>query len=342
MVRTRVRIAKGVYRDQYGLAAIVRVRPFPQIERRFPPGSDVLELQQWQAHTRATLLLKKRSTPHAITTRGTLEVDANKYLQRVAHLTSYKSRCSEIKAWTDHYGWRRRSSLTREDVLDARQAWLGGDDPYAPKTINHRVRALAHLYRMLDGPHAPTPCDGIPKLTEPAPQPVAVSPQTIRKVAKTLTDPKTTARFMVLASTGQRPAQLMRAERHDVDLRKRLWMVKPAKGGSAIPLALTDDMLVAWQAFIRTDAWGIYDTSLHAKRLYKAGWPRGIRPYNAKHSVGIALTERGADWEDTRAYFGHRDIKTTRIYTGRVLSRLRATSGLLAGRLGWQKKKQAG
>jgi site-specific recombinase XerD len=100
-------------------------------------------------------------------------------------------------------------------------------------------------------------------------------------------------------------------------------------------------MIAAWRAFIAAKAFGHYDTSTHAKRLYEAGWPTDVRPYNAKHTVGILLAQGGADYEDIRDFFGHRDVKTTRIYTGFVASRLRKTSGLLAGRLGWHTRKQA-
>src|SRR6185503_12278761 len=135
----------------------------------------------------------------------------------------------------------RRHEITRRDILETRSAWLA--DGYAPKTINHRVRALRHLYRVLDGSKAPTPADDLEKLKEPDPQPQFVLPSTIRKVAHNITDAKTRARFMVLAATGMRPAQLRRAVRTDVQLRQRLWMVRRAKGGNPIPMTLTDDMI---------------------------------------------------------------------------------------------------
>jgi len=69
--------------------------------------------------------------------------------------------------------------------------------------------------------------------------------------------------------------------------------------------------------------------------LYAAGWPRGIRPYNAKHTVAITLGEAGAEWEDIKDWFGHKDIKTTRIYAGHILQRSRAIAQHLEGRLGW-------
>jgi integrase len=173
-------------------------------------------------------------------------------------------------------------------------------------------------------------------LKEPDPDPQFVPVATILKVEQKLTDPKTRARFMVLTSTGQRPAQLRRALPGDVNLDLGVWLVRPAKGGQAIPLTLTTDMRAAWQAFVAAKAWGPFDGSEYAKALYAAGWPKHIRPYNAKHTVAITLAEADAEWEDIRDFFGQRDIKTTRIYTGLVVKRLKQTSAKLDGRLGWK------
>jgi hypothetical protein len=51
-------------------------------------------------------------------------------------------------------------------------------------------------------------------------------------VAKTL---PTTAGALSAFAAGQRPAQLKRARPDDVDLRRRVWLVRPAKGGSRYP-----------------------------------------------------------------------------------------------------------
>jgi integrase len=323
---------KGIRRDRYGWRAYVSVGSRKhgtemQREKRFPPDTPTATMQSWRDEVKIALraLVPSRS-------RGTLTDDARRYLEleTVKGLASYASRICEIEAWLPLHGADPRYRLTKDDILAARQTWLA--EGYAPKTINHRVRALRHLYRTLPGS---PPFPEIKKLPEPKAQPIAVGLAVVRRVLKRLTDPQTIARFMVLVSTGQRPAQLKRAVRTDVDLRRRVWFVRPAKGGHPIPLALTDDMIAAWKAFIAADAWGDYDTSTHAKRLYEAGWPRAVRPYNAKHTIGILLAEAGAEWEDIRDYFGHTDIKTTRIYTGLIGSRLRTTSGLLEGRFGW-------
>lgn len=324
---------KGIRRDRYGYRAYVKVGA-EQREKRFPFDTPAKTMQAWRDETRVAL----RAGAATRAPRDTLRADAKRYLEHMKpRLLSYKSRVCEIEAWLPHLGDLPRHKITRDMILDVRHRWLSDpDDPRSPKTCNHRVRALRHLYRYLDGSAAPTPCDDIPKLAEPRAEPKVVAVHTVKRVVARLEDPKTRARFMVLVSTGQRPSQLKRALPGDVDLRRRLWLVRPAKGGNPIPVRLTDDMVEAFRAFAKAHAWGAFDGSDYAKQLYAAGWPRDVRPYNAKHTVAIALAEAGAEWEDIRDYFGHTDVKTTRIYTGLVLKRLSETSDKLKGRIGWK------
>lgn len=321
----------GIKRDRYGFRAYVKVGKL-QREKRYPPDTSFKIMQAWRDECRVAL----RKLKQAPAAKDTFKSDAKLYLAMasIKALGSYSSRVCEIQCWYAHIGDIARDRVTRADIIRAREAWLA--DGYAPKTINHRVRALRHLYSTLDGSRSATPADDIQKLAEPEADPKFVAVSTIKKVAKNLTDPKTKARFMVLAATGMRPAQLRRAQQIDVNLRKRIWSVRPAKGGQPIPLALTADMVAAWRAFIAADAWGHFDGSDYAKALYAAGWPDDIRPYNAKHTIGITLAESDAEWEDIKDFFGHKQLKTTRIYTGFVAKRLRSTSRKLEGRIGWK------
>jgi integrase len=340
---------KGIKEDRYGVKASVTVGSGPEKDQkshRFPRGTPVKTIKEWQERTRVAL----RDAPEAAP-KDRLAADVARYLthQKVQLVpSSYASLVCELKAWVEPFGHLRRDQITREMVIDARHRWLteprGGStarkgtreaQPHAPKTCNHRVRALRGLYHFLDGSKADTPCDDIPKLTEPAPDPKRVSPATVNAVLGKLTDPKTRARLMVLASTGQRPSQLMRAIPDDVDLVRGYWFVRAGKGGNPIPIKLTQDMVVAFQLFAAADAWGVYDNSDHAKRLRAAGWPKNVRPYNTKHSTAITFAESGADFSDMRDWFGHEDEKSTRIYTGHILSRSTQMAARLEGRFGW-------
>lgn len=330
-------LPRGISSDKYGFRAYVKVGT-QQREKRFKPETPLRDIQRWRDEVRVALRIAQPSTA-----RGTLEADSDRYLnlETVKRLASAGSRRSELKAWCALYGSWPRAKITRQQIMDAREIWLTQSPPVAPKTINHRVETLRRLFLELDGPQCPTPCDHIRKLQIPERLPQFVAVTTIRRVAKKLTGVDQ-ARFLVLTSTGQRPAQLKRAQPSDVDLRRRVWLVRPAKGGSPIPVFLNDDMVAAWRRLLPYAKEGpepfAFDTSTYDKKLYAAGWPRDVRPYNAKHTVGLALAESGLGWDDIRDFFGHKDSKMTKVYTGLVAKRLKHASQKLAGRkLGWDK-----
>lgn len=334
----------GHKRTRYGWRVYVKVAGIPQKEKRFKPDATYETRENWRAEKKVALLkMQTRLRPTSRT--GTFGADVKSYLESVKPtlaVATYNSRVCELDAYLDVFRRQPRADITRAALLELRTAWLTsgrakrhGVTGTATKTIRNREAALRHLFHHLDGKKAPTPVDDLPPLPKTPAQPQFVSVARIKLVAKRITDRKTRARFMVLASTGQRPAQLKRAEPSDVSLRRRLWLVRPAKGGNPIPVTLTDDMIAAFKAFKAAKAWGHFDGSDYAKQLYEAGWPRSIRPYNAKHTVAIALGEAGAEWEDIKDFFGHTDVKTTRIYTGLIAARGRRTSRHLEGRIGW-------
>lgn len=334
----RRRLAEGIYRDAIGLSAVVGVRNV-QRERRFPVGTPLDELRRWRNQTRLDL---QAIAPHA--QRGTLAGDIESYLDQIAALASARTRKSELKAWAERFGPFSRSRITPALVRETMSAWA--EAGVKPKTINNRVQTLATLWRTLDGRRALTPCDDIPALHVERTPPVAVSPAIIRRVERALArrhregwlpTGKTRARFMVLAACGRRPSELMRAQPSDVDLVRRVWAVRDGKGGWSPGVYLNDDMLAAWQAFIAAAAWGPYNTSSFAEALREAGWPEGLRPYQLRHSVGIALSEAGVDLADVQAHMGHTRISTTRRFYVPVLrSRQEAAGAAIDGRIGWR------
>ena len=123
-----------------------------------------------------------------------------------------------------------------------------------------------------------------------------------------------------------------------MDLDRRVWIVRTAKGGEPRAFWLNDDMVAAWESFIVAGAWGHFDGSDYAKDLYAAGWPTDVRPYQALHSVALELGERGIDLGDVQGWLGNRQVSTTRRHYAPVLvSRLKQASERLAGRFqGWQ------
>lgn len=347
-MRRRVRIAEGVYRDQYGLAATVKVARV-QREQRFPPDHPLDAIEAWRARIRSELLDDQQEqqtieTPAPL--RGTFAGDVPKFLKLITARVAYASDRSHLKAWLPHIGPIPRTAIRASHVRTAITAWH--DAGKSARTIRHRIRVLRELYHALDGAHARPPLKGIKLPSVNAPAPTPASHKMIKAVAASLKKgitsqkrcgPKRTlatvhyaepakayARFLVRATTGQRPSQIMRAERSDVDLVRRIWFVRPGKGGLMVPMPLDVEMVKAWKAFIAADAWGDFDARSFSKTIRRHGWPTNIRPYTLRHTFAIDHLLAGTSIGDVQGLLGHRQIETTRKhYAPVLLARLRQT-----------------
>jgi hypothetical protein len=326
----RRRLAAGVYSDGSGVALVVWSHG-RQIERRLPAGLELAELKRLRAQMRLEL---EAEAPAAVT-RGTFEADVARYLDLSTALAAWKSRRSELRAWSDLYGRRARFSLVRADVLGAMATWRAAGA--SPKTINNRVIALRALYATLDGPERACPADYVRPLEVPRAPALVVTAATIAEVYARLstaiadqasTRPRshhridrprlrhlvtTRARFRLLAVSGVRPSELMRARPEDFDLDRRVWLTRDGKGGrrpAGVPI--TEAVEAAVREFIEAGAFGKFDTGVFADTVRRFGWPAHLRPYALRRTLGQALTAEGVDLADTAALLGHRRIDTTR------------------------------
>ena len=101
--RRRTRVAEGIYKDRWGLAATVKVHGV-QREIRFPRGTPLKTIRARRDQLRASL----RTLPHGA--RHTLAHDAGRYLEQVASALvgecGAAPRCRGVApgVWTSSHG----------------------------------------------------------------------------------------------------------------------------------------------------------------------------------------------------------------------------------------------
>lgn len=359
MPTIRKRVAEGVYQSSKStVAAKVQVGSGEHAlveEKPFPIGTPNKEIQAWRDAKRVEL---RKLVP--VIARGTIESEIPTYLERAAKRpASLPAKKSEMNAWKDQIGTFRRHQVKPAQIDAAIRAWLAAG--VSKKTIVNRCRTLHHFYvTMADDKRTPTPLDNVdvpaPPKRQPKHVPATLVIRTEKRLRAAIEDARalakrnhklqpyvrhaerTRARFMVYATTGIRPSQLKRLRQAHVDVRRRVVDIAAGKGGEPILQAMNTEQLAAWRAFVAADAWGSYDDTKFRRRLRAAGWPKGLRPYELKHAVGITLAEQDADRHDIKDWYGHADVKTTEIYTGRVMTRVRRTAAKLDHRFGWAAK----
>lgn len=335
---TRRTIDRGIYQDARGFEVVARAGRRRK-SKRFPLDTVPATLRAWRDGQAGELHEEPQPTTDTRTIAGAVQQYLK--LRKAKGRDPYKD---PLAAWVRVYGPLERRKLTPAKAAQAFEQWKA--EGYAAQTLYYRRLVLKKLWQACDGPKVKTPVDDIRIKRTRAARAPWVQEAVINQVAVELwkheqkgvgllRDSKTRARFLVLVSTGQRPAQLRRTTRADVDLERGIWWVHAAKGGEPIPLYLNEEMKIAWGLFVKAQAWGDYDRRNFARVLRRCGWPKGVRPYAARHALGLTLRQRGADMTDIQDYLGHTDPSTTRVYAGRLEDRMQAVSESLDGRFGW-------
>jgi site-specific recombinase XerC len=290
---------------------------------------------------------QERSATPGVTTAvaaGSFAQDVEEWLRTREGRSCYASDRSHVKPWVAAFGTRSRYAITDGDAAKTVALWER--DGVKPREVRHRLQVLRSVFKLAD-PRAPTPADYVKVGKVEREDPKLVSAGLIATVAAQLLeqeqkgrlrDGKTRARFLVEATCGQRPVQIMRAQPGDVQLPAIAdpqvfgwWQVRRAKGGKPVRLALNPEMVQAWRLFIAADAWGVYDRRSYGKALRTSGFPADIPPYNLRHSTLQEATNAGGDFGQVSAVAGHMSPETTRRFYVRH-SPTAGVTALLSGR----------
>lgn len=344
---TRTTITRGVYRDGSGFS-IRRTVGGIVYETRMPLDSTLKELQRTRAELESRGRTASPSAP-----RGSLREAIPAFLRAKAHLATVDDLEDDLNAWEARLGATSRHRISPTQILTARASWLA--QGLSPKTINDRVGTLRNFLRLIDGKHTASIFDDIDPLPVPRSVIQRVSNELILAVDlklqeheqdgrhSVLNNGKTRARFRVMVSTGRRPSEIMRTQPQDVNLDARVWVPRDGKGGHTPGIYLNEDMLAAWTCFVEANAWGAFNLGSFGRTIRAAGWPKDVRPYQARHSYGITLSEAGVDLADVGTLLGHRPgSRMTRHHYVPVLgSRIQKASEAVDGRFqGWNVKPE--
>lgn len=324
MPRTRrTRLATGIYRDTYGHAIIVK-RHGRAVEKRYPPDKPLGWLKNERERLIATL---DRKGPRGH--QGTLAGDVEAFLRQLPEGRPKQDMAHWLSAWLPALGTTPREAITTQMARHAMAGWRVQDRLPGPSTQNHRRHALRALYKALDGPDAPTPCDDIGR-TKERKQMRVVPRGVVLAVLRRLPPCATTARLKVLARTGWPHTQIAKLLPHDIDYAKRLVRVTGReKGGGTrdMLIPVTESACRALRLMERCEAWGPFSRhSMHktftlARDKAIAKWhgiwpaPANLHPYDLRHGfIALALERSGGNLLGVSKLALHSDVSMTAFY----------------------------
>jgi integrase len=355
----RHNLGPGLWADDGGLAATVKVGSGPQREQRFTPtddrDADIRRMQRWQLHTRAELLGDQPSKA----ARDSLTASIPRLLATMPAGSTTRHDYEKLLAtWTaTPLGAMPRHMIRRVHVLTQLSAWES--DEYSSTTLNHRVRALRKLYDVLDADdeYAINPCAKIAKYTEPEPAERGTTYDIIEGILAWIPDigfaatrgaprpafNKSKLRLRVMAWTGLPPAQIRKIQPQHIRWTEKELDVTPRRKGKGVKarrLPLLEEAVTALRGFDAAGAYGAFSNAApwmawqRAKKRYledartrltPAAYAElervvtPLRPYDLRHSFAAMVYETTENQYAVKDLLLHGSLQTSERYIRRAV-----------------------
>jgi site-specific recombinase XerC len=365
----RKRIAKYVYQDGSGIAAVVYVKGHKTVELRFPLKTPLAEIRRAQELRAAQL--------HAMTPTlalGTVAQVIDAYLARLGETLPELDERGRLRAWVHACGSDDFATQTKTRLNGIVADWLR--EGYNQSTLAKRISSFrkvaqavadarleddgrVHAIFLIKRPKTPRSGDIRARTLE-------LVQRIINNVAdKNLTTgapSKCKARLAVWAWTGQNPALLQQLTPEDVNWTTtppQLYL-QPRRKGEGVDagwIPLLPQAVDALREFFARDAGGEWNkgvvlrgfktavkkTQRDLRREHRhqdATRLEGMLPRDLRHSIATALVEASGDVFGVAEYLRHADIKTTLRYTkGAASTRTQAVVAALGATLNSPKEK---
>jgi integrase len=313
------KLAPGIYthgKDAYRFFARVRTKLQSHIFRPPIPLS-LTGLKEAYRQWRQTLI---DGPPRPPTHRGTFAADIHTYLTRVSAMPTIKERIRHLDLWAAALGRERpRASISATEIDVVLQGWLAAG--LAPQTVKLRRGALAHVWSILDGKHAPNPVKGSQRPVPPPAEPRDVPLETAQAIFAAMRPSQSKIRLWVIATTGLPHKQLGKLKPTDVDFVRMAIRVTPrrkGKGAAGGWRPIGEAAMEALTAFDRANLYGPFSPSTMHRAFKlacsKAGVGTHFTPYGFRHSFGTWVQRQSGDTATTAWLLGHASLKTAERY----------------------------
>ena len=245
---------------------------------------------------------------------GKREKTIKSYVQSVKNLADWYNTCP--------------SKLTDEEV---RQYFLNCKNvrKYASSTLHARQVGLKFFYkRMFD-----RKVDVLENFKIKIHQaiPILLEQSEVTKLLDSVRNPKYHLYLMTVYCCGLRAGEGIVLRRHDIDLARKVLIVREGKGGKYREVPLPDRLLELYRSFFarNPDVTLLFPSSTKPgyplcissfRRAYKAaaktaGINKKIVLHSLRHSIATHLLEKGASIRVIQNFLGHSDISSTLRYT---------------------------
>jgi integrase/recombinase XerD len=156
----------------------------------------------------------------------------------------------------------------------------------------------------------------------------ALNEEQIKLLVSSARNLKTRLIVRLLSETGMRANELLNVRVEDVDLERNMIRLRMTKNGEERVVFFTDETKTLLEKYLkRVNSGLLFPMTYQAlyktiRRLGERIGINGLRPHMLRHSFATNAIRKGMPLPAVQRLLGHKDIKTTQIYTHLVLEDL--------------------
>lgn len=208
----------------------------------------------------------------------------------------------DLNKWIIHLLERKGKVKNSEDLRRARNV-----------TIRSYVIAVRRFLKWLGVNVRPT----LPKIRRREPK--VIDEQYVERILSVCRSLKYKVILSLMLDTGLRSKELLSLKKGDIDLEKRMIIVRNTKNGEERVVFFTERTANLLKKYLsKVNGESVFDISYQA--LYKAikriGKKIGVelRPHLLRHTFATIAIKKGMPLPIVQRLLGHKDIKTTQVY----------------------------
>ena len=253
---------------------------------------------------------------------------------QVRNLSPHTQRAyvENVSKFARHFG--RSPAVLGPEEIRAYLVYLTTEKQLAPSSVVIAVCALRFLYKVTLQ-KAWTFDNVIPAPKKPRPLPVVLSPEEMRQFLDCVPTLEHRAILTTCYAAGLRISEALHLRPTDIGSRRMVIRVEQGKGQLDRYVMLSPtllDLLRQWYRVARSTTWlfpgpratrpvrrpSVAHRCEQARRRSRIAKP--VTPHSLRHAFAVHLLEAGTDIRTIQPLLGHKDVRTTMIYT-HVLNR---------------------
>jgi integrase/recombinase XerD len=241
--------------------------------------------------------------------------------------STIKSYTEALYAFLNYCGKRNLDDISNKDVMDYTNDYIrhqGFSLSYQNQTIN----ALKLFFSNIK--NAKIEVDKLQRPRREKKLPNVLSKEEVKAILHSLSNIKHKAMLSLIYSCGLRSGELLSLKLTDVDSKRNLLLIKQAKGFKDRVAPLSDKTIALLRSYVKAMKpknylfEGQYDGERYDARslqkvlknaLEKTKINKPVTLHWLRHSYATHLLESGTDLRYIQEILGHRNSKTTEIYT---------------------------